>query len=264
MTRKITLFIAAAALSGAALVAGAFGDTGAAASLRTQNGALVGLRQTGLGKVLVDARGRTLYAFEKDTRGRSACSAACAAYWPPLISSAKPRAGRGVRASLLGVSKRTDGKRQVTYAGHPLYTFVGDTKAGQTNGEGLNRLRRDLGRRRSERPHSRAGRFQLRRFRPVGRGLRLRQWLPCRRRNHACTGGCLQRPRPGVRLGCGACRGRVTRKRMGAHSGADNAVVGREQRYEHVDALQRCRSKAGAHGHGGRRADGCRVQRQCL
>jgi uncharacterized protein (TIGR03118 family) len=138
MKRKITLFIAAAALSGAVLVAAAFGDTSAAAPLRAQNGALVSLRQTGLGKVLVDARGRTLYLFGKDTRGRSACNAACAAYWPPLISSAKPRAGSGVRVSLLGVTKRTDGKRQVTYAGHPLYTFVGDTKAGQTNGEGLN------------------------------------------------------------------------------------------------------------------------------
>jgi predicted lipoprotein with Yx(FWY)xxD motif len=136
MTRKITLLIAAAALAAAALVAAAFGDTSSASPLRAPKGTLVALGKTALGKVLVDARGRTLYLFEKDKLGRSACYGACAAYWPSLYSAAKPRAGSGVRASLLGVTKRTDGKRQVTYAGHPLYTFVGDTKAGQTTGEG--------------------------------------------------------------------------------------------------------------------------------
>jgi predicted lipoprotein with Yx(FWY)xxD motif len=137
MMRRITLFIAAAALSAAALSSLAFGDASSASSPRGSKGTLVTLGKTALGKVLVDARGRTLYLFEKDKRGRSACSGACAAYWPPLLSSAKPRAGRGVRASQLGVTKRTDGKRQVTYAGHPLYTFVGDERAGQTTGEGL-------------------------------------------------------------------------------------------------------------------------------
>jgi predicted lipoprotein with Yx(FWY)xxD motif len=137
MKRKITLFIAAAALSGAALVAAAFGGTSSAAPPRASKGALVALGKTALGRVLVDARGRTLYLFEKDKHGKSACYGACAAYWPPLLSTAKPRPERGVRASLLGLTKRTDGKRQVTYAGHPLYTFVGDTKAGQTTGEGL-------------------------------------------------------------------------------------------------------------------------------
>ena len=138
MKRKITLFIAAAALSGAVLVSAALGATNSASSPQASKGAIVALGKTALGKVLVDARGRTLYVFEKDKRGRSACYGACATYWPPLVSSAKPRAARGVRASLLGVTRRTDGKRQVTYAGHPLYTFIGDKKAGQTTGEGLN------------------------------------------------------------------------------------------------------------------------------
>jgi predicted lipoprotein with Yx(FWY)xxD motif len=137
MKRKITLFIAAAALSAAALVAAALGDTSSASSQQPSKGALVALRKTTLGDVLVDARGRTLYLFEKDKRGRSACYGACATYWPPLLSSAKPRAARGVRASLLGLIKRTGGKRQVTYAGHPLYTFILDTRAGQTSGQGL-------------------------------------------------------------------------------------------------------------------------------
>ena len=137
MKRKIAVFIAAAALSGAVLVTAALGATDSASAPQASKGAIVGLRNTPLGKVLVDARGRTLYLFEKDTRGRSTCYGTCATYWPPLLSTAKPRAGRGVRASLLGVVKRADGRRQVTYAGHPLYTFFGDKRAGQTTGEGL-------------------------------------------------------------------------------------------------------------------------------
>ena len=137
MKSKITLFIAAAALSGAALIAATFGDTSSASPLHASKGALVALRTTPLGNVLVDARGRTLYLFKKDKHGRSACYGACATYWPPLLSPAKPRPGIGVHASLLGLTKRTNGKRQVTYAGHPLYTFIADTRAGQTNGEGL-------------------------------------------------------------------------------------------------------------------------------
>jgi predicted lipoprotein with Yx(FWY)xxD motif len=137
MKRKITLLMAAGALSVAALASAAFGGTSSAAPAKASKGALVTLGQTALGKVLVDARGRTLYQFGKDKPGRSACYGTCAKYWPPLLSAAKPRPGKGVRASLLGITKRTDGKRQVTYAGHPLYTFVGDTKAGQTTGEGL-------------------------------------------------------------------------------------------------------------------------------
>jgi predicted lipoprotein with Yx(FWY)xxD motif len=91
-----------------------------------------------LGKILVDSRGRTLYLFKKDSRTKSACSGACASAWPPLRTSGKPTAGSGAKASLLGTIKRSDGKPQVTYHGHPLYTFVMDKKSGETNGEGLN------------------------------------------------------------------------------------------------------------------------------
>ena len=137
MKRKITFLIAAAALCGTLLVTAAFGATSSASSPQAAKGAVVALGKTPLGKVLVDARGHTLYLFDKDTRGRSACNGACVAYWPPLLSTARPRAAQGVHASLLGVIKRADGKRQVTYAGHPLYAFFGDKRAGQTNGEGL-------------------------------------------------------------------------------------------------------------------------------
>jgi predicted lipoprotein with Yx(FWY)xxD motif len=133
MSKTKVLIVAAAALSAAAL----FGDASSAAHQKVSNGALVSSRSTALGRVLVDARGHTLYLFDKDKRGMSSCNGACAAYWPPVLTTAKPRAGAGVHASLLGVTKRADGRRQVTYARHPLYTFIGDKKAGQTTGEGL-------------------------------------------------------------------------------------------------------------------------------
>src|SRR5262245_21640621 len=90
-----------------------------------------------LGRILVDGRGHTLYLFAKDARGASACAGACAGFWPPLIASGKPVAASGAKASLLGTIKRRDGRLQVTYNHHPLYTFVKDTAKGQTNGEGV-------------------------------------------------------------------------------------------------------------------------------
>lgn len=99
--------------------------------------AKVATAPSALGRIVVDARGRTLYLFEKDRRGRSACSGACAAYWPPVLTTGKPVAIKGAKSSLLGSIRRSDGARQVTYAGHPLYLFSGDSRRGQTNGEGL-------------------------------------------------------------------------------------------------------------------------------
>ena len=115
----------------------------AAARGDASKGALVALKKTALGAILVDARGRTLYLFEKDRNGVSACDAACAKFWPPLTSHVTPRAGKGVQQSMLRVTKQHNGLRQVTYAGHPLYTFVGDRSSGQTTGEGLNKFGAD-------------------------------------------------------------------------------------------------------------------------
>jgi predicted lipoprotein with Yx(FWY)xxD motif len=97
--------------------------------------AIVSVRHAKLGKILVDGSGRTLYLFEKDRHGRSACSGACAKGWPPLMTHGKPRAEHGAVPRLLGTTRRASGT-QVTYAHHPLYRFAGDTRAGQTNGEG--------------------------------------------------------------------------------------------------------------------------------
>lgn len=103
----------------------------------TRTGAKVAVAKTGLGPVLVDGHGRTLYLFAKDKAGKSTCSGACAGYWPPLITSGKPVAAGGAKASLLGTTRRPDGRLQVTYNHHPLYTFVKDTRKGQTTGEEL-------------------------------------------------------------------------------------------------------------------------------
>ena len=82
------------------------------------------------GKVLFDGRGRVLYLFARDRGGRSSCYGACAEAWPPFLTKGVPRGLAGVKASLLGTTKRSDGTLQVTYAKHPLYYFKGDTKPG--------------------------------------------------------------------------------------------------------------------------------------
>jgi predicted lipoprotein with Yx(FWY)xxD motif len=123
----------AVALATAALVA--LAAAGFASAHGTTGGTQVDLRKTKLGTILVDAHGRTLYLFMKDKKNKSECSGACAAGWPPLMATGKPKAGKGAEAKLLGTTARNHGT-QVTYNGHPLYRYVGDTKAGQTNGEG--------------------------------------------------------------------------------------------------------------------------------
>ena len=146
-SKPIRFLAGAAALPLIALaVAGCGGGSGggsaAAASgpPKTASGqtATVGTASGGnLGTILVDSQGRTLYLFEKDSGTKSACFGACATNWPPLRDSGKPTAGTGLNASLLGTTPRSDGNPQVTYNGHPLYTFVMDQKPGDTKGQGV-------------------------------------------------------------------------------------------------------------------------------
>jgi predicted lipoprotein with Yx(FWY)xxD motif len=84
--------------------------------------------------ILVDSKGFTLYDFHKDKGTRSACYGACAGVWPPLMTSGAPRAMSGAESSQLGTTKRSDGTLQVTYAGHPLYTYIADKKPGEAKG----------------------------------------------------------------------------------------------------------------------------------
>ena len=102
----------------------------------TSGPATVQVRSTALGPVLVDGSGRTLYLFEADQGTRSSCSGDCAKAWPPLVSEGAPKAGEGAKAALLGTTMRSDGTTEVTYAGHPLYRYAEDEKAGDTKGQG--------------------------------------------------------------------------------------------------------------------------------
>src|SRR4051794_1625296 len=96
------------------------------------------LRSTSLGKVLVDSKKRTLYMLTADGKNTSTCSGACAANWPPAKAPKKPKVAAALKQRKLKVIKRSDGTKQLAYAGHPLYRFVGDSKPGDVNGEGIN------------------------------------------------------------------------------------------------------------------------------
>ncbi|HEY6550929.1 MAG TPA: hypothetical protein VIY71_07000 [Solirubrobacterales bacterium] len=87
-----------------------------------------------LGRIIVDSKGLTLYDFHKDKGTTSACYGGCAKVWPPLTTEGNPQVGEGAMASKLGTTKRKDGTLQVTYAGHPLYTYTADTKPGDAKG----------------------------------------------------------------------------------------------------------------------------------
>ncbi len=91
----------------------------------------------GLGQVLVDSEGHTLYAFSGDEGESIACEGACARSWPPLLDeTGEPQPSNGAAAARLGTIERPDGTTQVTYSGHPLYKFRGDKTPGDANGNG--------------------------------------------------------------------------------------------------------------------------------
>src|SRR5215468_6956273 len=94
----------------------------------TSGGTLVKVGPSSLGRVLVDANGKTLYLWAHDKGRKSTCYGDCAGYWPPLLTRGKPVARGGAQARLLGTTRRSDGHLQVTYRGHPLYRFVQDAK----------------------------------------------------------------------------------------------------------------------------------------
>jgi len=130
--------VASVALLALSLVASAGAQ--ASSKFRSASGSVdVKVVKTNLGRSIVTAKGNTVYLLTADTRarGKSACYGACAKAWPPLLTTGKPIAGKGVKASLLGFAARTDGTRQVTYKGHRLYLFVKDKAPSQTKGQGI-------------------------------------------------------------------------------------------------------------------------------
>jgi predicted lipoprotein with Yx(FWY)xxD motif len=123
------------ASGGGAYGGGGGSESGAATPTKSEGGANVSLGSVSdLGMVLVDSKGYTLYDFHKDKGTKSMCNGECAEAWPPLATEGAPSAGNGAKASMLGTTMRSDGTEQVTYAGHPLYTFVGDKKPSEANG----------------------------------------------------------------------------------------------------------------------------------
>ncbi len=116
----------AAQTSSASSTAGGGGTSAATVNVGTSNGT----------SYLTDSAGRALYLWVPDTSTKSTCFDACATAWPPLTTQGAPTSGHGAKASDLSTISRPDGTKQVTYAGHPLYYFAGDSGPGQTNGEG--------------------------------------------------------------------------------------------------------------------------------
>jgi predicted lipoprotein with Yx(FWY)xxD motif len=138
MKRKIAL---AAALTLALVAAGAAmgsrqSSSSVVAAKSSTSGTKITLHKTKFGKVLATSTGMTLYLYTPDGKNKSNCYTGCAGFWPPLMAKGTLHAGTGVKASLLGTTKRRNGKRQVTYHGHPLYRYTGDSKAGQVSGQG--------------------------------------------------------------------------------------------------------------------------------
>jgi predicted lipoprotein with Yx(FWY)xxD motif len=145
MTRRFSL--AALALASALVLAacGSSSSSGTSSSSTpattsatssARPASVVATKTTSLGTFLVDSKGRALYLWDADHGTMSTCSGACAQAWPPLTTAGTPKAGGKAKASLLGTTKRADGSSEVTYAGHPLYYFEGDSTPGQTTGQG--------------------------------------------------------------------------------------------------------------------------------
>jgi predicted lipoprotein with Yx(FWY)xxD motif len=128
----VALALAVAAAGAATAAAITHQSSAAAAKLH----GTVNLRKTSIGKVLVTKSGLTLYLFLADHHKKSSCYGQCAGYWPPLMKKGKLSAGKGLKAKYLGTTKRKNGKRQVTYKGHPLYRFKLDHGPGKLAGQG--------------------------------------------------------------------------------------------------------------------------------
>ncbi len=128
MRSRVTSF-AILALAGSVVFAGvagaAYGES-AAAEVPKKRGAKLKLAQSDYGKAVMNGRGRALYLFDRETTRTPDCYGDCAVAWPPLLTKGKPVAGKGLEQRLLGTTARTDGTRQVTYRGHPLYYYEHD------------------------------------------------------------------------------------------------------------------------------------------
>jgi predicted lipoprotein with Yx(FWY)xxD motif len=131
---KRTYILVASLLAGVASVSAVASAQSGAPAANAARVAKVQLRNTSLGKILVNASGFTLYRFTKDSRNRDTCVkiSGCSGVWLGLRTSGKPTAGPGVKASLLSTITLPGGSRQVTYAGHPLYLYAPASERAET------------------------------------------------------------------------------------------------------------------------------------
>jgi predicted lipoprotein with Yx(FWY)xxD motif len=140
---KKPALLALGPVAAAVAIAGCGGGSSTPSSGATpsaRSGASITLSHSKLGSFLTDGNGRTLYLFEADKTSASSCYSTCASLWPPLKSTGAVRTASPVLASELGTTKRTDGTTEVTYHGHPLYYYAGDSKPGDTTGQALNQF----------------------------------------------------------------------------------------------------------------------------
>jgi predicted lipoprotein with Yx(FWY)xxD motif len=137
--RRVQAFLAITALTSAVAGCGdrSGGATAAPGAVPSASGNLLSAQATSLGTILVGSSGRTVYEFANDSGGASTCAGACAANWPFVPAPATLPASLPGVTGQLGATTRSDGARQLTVASHPLYTFVGDSAPGQTNGQGI-------------------------------------------------------------------------------------------------------------------------------
>jgi predicted lipoprotein with Yx(FWY)xxD motif len=149
--KRTTYAFALLAVVGAVVIAGCGSSSSSSTSGSTSTGSesnsvttsgggsgtVAGGEVAGLGTVLVDSNGMTVYEFTEDSGATSNCYGECETAWPPVTASGKPTAGEGAMSADLGTTKRKDGTLQVTYKGHPLYTFSGDQAPGEANGSEL-------------------------------------------------------------------------------------------------------------------------------
>jgi predicted lipoprotein with Yx(FWY)xxD motif len=138
---KLAAPLAVALLAAAACSSGSSsssGSTSAAGSGSSASSTVITTKTSSGGSFLTNGAGRSVYLFMADSSGKSTCDGACAAAWPPVIATGQPTATGSAQASDLGTITRSDGTKQVTYDGHPLYYFQGDTGPGTDKGQGLN------------------------------------------------------------------------------------------------------------------------------
>ena len=134
----VALAVAACGGSSSSHAAPASPYNSASGSSSSSSGISIATTKGPLGTYLTGASGRALYLWVADKGDKSTCSGACASTWPPLTTKGSPTVSGGAMSADLGTITRSDGTKQVTYKGHPLYYYAADTSAGQTTGEGSN------------------------------------------------------------------------------------------------------------------------------